>query len=91
VSFLVIKPVHCSEPIWEEGQDFSTPALVSESKPACSSRHLLRRKARCWNRIDLVVDDLVVVELKSVDAPSPVHHAQVISCVNSVANLSGCL
>ncbi len=30
-------------------------------------------------RIDLLVEDLVVVEVKSVDAISPVHHAQVIT------------
>lgn len=30
-------------------------------------------------RIDLLVEDLVVVELKSVDAISPVHQAQIIS------------
>ncbi|HKI26900.1 MAG TPA: GxxExxY protein [Candidatus Sulfotelmatobacter sp.] len=30
-------------------------------------------------RMDLVVENLVIVEIKSVDAISPVHHAQVIS------------
>ena len=30
-------------------------------------------------RMDLVVEDLVIVEVKSVDAISPVHQAQVIS------------
>jgi GxxExxY protein len=30
-------------------------------------------------RIDLLVEDLVLVEIKSVDAISPVHHAQVIT------------
>ena len=30
-------------------------------------------------RIDLLVEDLLVVEIKSVEAISPVHHAQVIS------------
>jgi GxxExxY protein len=30
-------------------------------------------------RMDLLVEDLVVVELKSVDALSPVHQAQIIS------------
>lgn len=30
-------------------------------------------------RIDLLVEDLVIVEIKSVDAISPVHQAQVIS------------
>jgi len=30
-------------------------------------------------RMDLLVEDLVVVEIKSVDAISPVHQAQVIS------------
>ena len=30
-------------------------------------------------RIDLLVEDLVIVEIKSVDGVSPVHQAQVIS------------
>jgi GxxExxY protein len=30
-------------------------------------------------RIDLLVEDLVVVELKSIDAIAPIHHAQVLS------------
>ena len=30
-------------------------------------------------RIDLLVENLVIVEVKSVDGLSPVHHAQVIS------------
>jgi GxxExxY protein len=30
-------------------------------------------------RMDLVVENLVVVEIKSVDAVSPVHHAQLLS------------
>jgi GxxExxY protein len=30
-------------------------------------------------RIDMVVEDLVIVEIKSVDAISPVHQAQIIS------------
>ncbi len=30
-------------------------------------------------RMDLVVEDLVIVEIKSVDAISPVHQAQIIS------------
>jgi len=30
-------------------------------------------------RIDLLVEDLVIVEIKSVDAISPVHQAQIIS------------
>jgi GxxExxY protein len=30
-------------------------------------------------RIDLLAEDLVVVEIKSVEAVSPVHHAQIIS------------
>jgi GxxExxY protein len=32
-------------------------------------------------RIDLLVEDLVIVELKSVDAIAPVHQAQIISCL----------
>jgi GxxExxY protein len=30
-------------------------------------------------RMDLLVENLVIVEIKSVDAVSPVHHAQIIS------------
>lgn len=30
-------------------------------------------------RIDLLVDDLVVVEVKSVEALAPIHHAQVLT------------
>jgi GxxExxY protein len=30
-------------------------------------------------RIDLLVEDLIIVELKSIDAIAPVHHAQVLS------------
>jgi GxxExxY protein len=30
-------------------------------------------------RIDLLVENLVIVELKSVDAIAPIHHAQIIS------------
>ncbi len=30
-------------------------------------------------RIDLLAEDLVVVEIKSVEAVSPVHHAQILS------------
>ncbi|HUK48638.1 MAG TPA: GxxExxY protein [Terriglobales bacterium] len=30
-------------------------------------------------RIDLLVEDIVIVEIKSVEAVSPVHHAQLIS------------
>ncbi len=30
-------------------------------------------------RMDLLVEDLVVVEIKSVDAISPIHQAQIIS------------
>ena len=37
-------------------------------------------------RIDLLVEDLVIVELKSVDAISPVHQAQIITYLK----LSGC-
>ena len=31
------------------------------------------------DRIDLLMEELVVVEVKSVDAISPVHHAQIIT------------
>jgi GxxExxY protein len=34
---------------------------------------------RIGYRIDLVVENLVIVELKSVDAIAPIHHAQLLS------------
>jgi GxxExxY protein len=36
-------------------------------------------KVELGYRMDLVVEDLVIVEIKSVDAISPVHQAQIIS------------
>jgi len=36
-------------------------------------------RAHEGNRIELLVEDLVVVDVKSVDAVAPVHHAQVIT------------
>jgi GxxExxY protein len=43
-------------------------------------------KLDCGYRIDLVVEGVVVVEVKSVDAVAPIHEAQVISYLK----LSGC-
>jgi len=40
----------------------------------------------CGYRIDLLVEDKVIVEIKSVDQIMPIHHAQVISYLK----LSGC-
>lgn len=40
----------------------------------------------CGYRLDLLVDDCVIVEVKSVDALEPVHTAQVLSYLK----LSGC-
>jgi len=39
--------------------------------------HGVRLELGC--RIDLLVEELIVVEIKSVDAVSPVHHAQLLS------------
>jgi GxxExxY protein len=36
-------------------------------------------KLDCGYRLDLVVEDLVIIELKSIDAIAPVHKAQMIS------------
>ena len=36
-------------------------------------------KLECGYRIDLLVNDLVVVELKSVDAIAPIHEAQILT------------
>ena len=43
-------------------------------------------KLECGYRIDLLVDESVVVEVKSVDALAPIHEAQVMSYLK----LSGC-
>ena len=40
----------------------------------------------CGFRIDLSVDDVVIVEIKSVDSLAPIHKAQMLSYLN----LSGC-
>ncbi len=45
-----------------------------------------RVKLECGYRIDLLVEGLVVVEIKSVDALAPIHEAQVMSYLK----LSGC-
>ncbi|MGA2149797.1 MAG: GxxExxY protein [Bryobacteraceae bacterium] len=43
-------------------------------------------KLDCGYRIDLLVEGVVVVEVKSIDALAPIHEAQVMSCLK----LSGC-
>jgi GxxExxY protein len=43
-------------------------------------------KLECGYRLDLVVEGLVVVEVKSMEALAPIHEAQVISYLR----LSGC-
>jgi GxxExxY protein len=43
-------------------------------------------KLDCGYRIDLLVQGLIVVEIKSVDAVAPIHEAQVMSYLK----LSGC-
>jgi GxxExxY protein len=43
-------------------------------------------KLDCGYRIDLLVEGVVVVEVKSIDALPPIHEAQVMSCLK----LSGC-
>ena len=45
-----------------------------------------RVRLDCGYRIDLLVEDKVLVEIKSVDQIMPIHHAQVISYLK----LSGC-
>lgn len=42
-------------------------------------------------RIDLLVEDLVIVEIKSVDAISPVHQAQIISYLKLSGKCPGLL
>ena len=48
-----------------------------ENERACAVRY--RGRLLCHQRIDLLVDGRLVVELKSVDALHPVHVAQVVS------------
>jgi GxxExxY protein len=43
-------------------------------------------KLECGYRIDLLVEESVIVEIKSVDAVAPIHEAQVMSYLK----LSGC-
>ena len=43
-------------------------------------------KLECGYRIDLLVEDSVIVEIKSVDAVAPIHEAQIMSYLK----LSGC-
>ena len=45
-----------------------------------------RVRLDCGYRIDLLVENKVIVEIKSVDQIMPIHHAQVISYLK----LSGC-
>ena len=44
-------------------------------------------KVDCGYRLDLVVQDMVIVELKSVDSLAPIHEAQLLSYLK----LSGCV
>ena len=43
-------------------------------------------KLECGYRIDLLVEESVIVEIKSVDAVAPIHEAQIMSYLK----LSGC-
>jgi GxxExxY protein len=36
-------------------------------------------RMKCGYRVDLLVDDVVVVETKSIEAISPVHHSQLLT------------
>lgn len=52
-------------------------SIRSASGPSCG---LLRsKKLELGYRIDLLVEDLVVVEIKSVEAIAPIHQAQILS------------
>jgi len=41
-------------------------------------------------RLDLVVEDTVVVELKAIEALAPIHQAQIISYLSLVKSQSVC-
>ena len=43
-------------------------------------------KLDCAYRLDLLIEDAVIVEVKSVDSLAPIHHAQLLSYLK----LSGC-
>ena len=49
--------------------------------PSRSSRGLSWVKLDLGYRMDVIVENLVVVEVKSVDAISPVHQAQILSYI----------
>jgi GxxExxY protein len=62
------------------------PGLLESTYTACLQHELRKGGLRSAAQVglpvvydDLLVEDLVIVELKSVDAISPVHHAQLIS------------
>jgi GxxExxY protein len=48
-------------------------------------------KLECGYRIDLLVNDLVVVELKSVDAIAPIHEAQILTYMKFSGKKTGLL
>ena len=67
------------------------PGLLESTYEACLAYELRKTGIRCETvvydgmkldvgyRIDLLAQDLVIVELKSVEAISPIHQAQIIS------------
>jgi len=44
-----------------------------------------------WHRIDFLVEDAVVVELKSVEKLHGIHEAQLVSCLRSLRKKAGLL
>jgi len=44
-----------------------------------------------WHRIDFLVEDEVVVELKSVEKLHGIHEAQLVSCLRSLDKKAGVL
>lgn len=51
--------------------------LAYETEKAIPIRY--RGELLCQHRLDLVVENQVIVELKSIDRLAPVHHAQLLS------------
>lgn len=48
-------------------------------------------KLDCGYRIDLLVDDIVIIELKSIDTLAPVHEAQVLTYMKFASKKIGLL
>jgi GxxExxY protein len=69
--------------------ELSERSIRFEAEKPCPVRY--RSKLLCHQRIDLLVDGRLVVEIKSVDALHPVHVAQVVSYLRLTGSRVGLL